>query len=201
VLDCWIRLLHCPCPVSYAVIYALCMWVLIRRRRENYLWHTISSTILFTLASLQVGILIPIFSLIITSQSEYTTSVVDSSNHSFTLSSPTLHSAYQLSSTLDVTILLSLQVSSFISQFDIDLPLLRTVLWPMLFWSGVQFGKWKLLRHATDVSLFCDMESTETHNCYSNAPPCCYHCLLYVLLREFIFCVHSLLHLSLARQL
>jgi hypothetical protein len=81
------------------------MWVLIRRRREKYLWHMISSTILFTLASLQVGLLIPIFSLTLTYQTEY---IMYLSGQSMNYPRGQLELARQLSSTLDVTIILSL---------------------------------------------------------------------------------------------
>ena len=63
-------LLHYSHLVIYVAVYGPCIWVLIRRRREKYLWHIISSTILFTLASLQVGVLIPIFSMAITLRTE-----------------------------------------------------------------------------------------------------------------------------------
>ena len=42
----------------YAVIYATCVRVLIWRRREGYMWHLVSSAILFLLASLQVALLV-----------------------------------------------------------------------------------------------------------------------------------------------
>jgi nitrogen fixation protein FixH len=42
----------------YGIIYATCVWVLIRRKREGYMWHLVSSTILFLLASLQVALLV-----------------------------------------------------------------------------------------------------------------------------------------------
>jgi hypothetical protein len=47
--------------VIYLAAYFTCIWVLIRRSRQGCKWHIISSTILFTLSSLQVFLLIPIF--------------------------------------------------------------------------------------------------------------------------------------------
>ena len=42
----------------YTIIYATCVGVLIRRKREGYMWHLVSSTILFLLASVQVTLLV-----------------------------------------------------------------------------------------------------------------------------------------------
>ena len=44
----------------YAIVYATCVWILIRRKREGYMWHVVSSTISFSLASLQVALLVVI---------------------------------------------------------------------------------------------------------------------------------------------
>ena len=99
-------LLHGFYLVIYAAVYALCIWVLIRRRREKYLWHIISSTILFALASLQVGVLIPIFRLAITLQTELTELC---SSQLYTISSlPALQAASKLTIVLNMSILLSL---------------------------------------------------------------------------------------------
>ena len=55
--------MHCsPSHLSalYAIVYGSCIWVLTRRKREGYTWHIVTSTILFTLATLQVAELITI---------------------------------------------------------------------------------------------------------------------------------------------
>ena len=97
-------LLHYSYLVIYVAVYTLCIWVLIRRRRENYIWHMISSTILFILASLQVGVLIPIFSLAITLQTEFTELCPDQLYTSL----PALQAAGGLVIVLNMSIFLSL---------------------------------------------------------------------------------------------
>jgi hypothetical protein len=47
-----------------------------------------------------------------------------------------------------------------------------------------------VLNHRTDLSLFRDMESTETCNCSASAPAYYYHCLLYGLTPGAIFSAH-----------
>jgi hypothetical protein len=93
--------------VVYAAIYALCIWVLIRRRREKYVWHILSSTILFTLASLQVGTLFPLFSLQMTVETEMDL-ILMSPNYSPSLLDSAADSAGKISYVLDTSILLSL---------------------------------------------------------------------------------------------
>jgi hypothetical protein len=45
------------------------------------------------------------------------------------------------------------------------------VSWLTSCWSGNRFVEWNvLISHATDLSLLCDMESTETCDCYSGTP-------------------------------
>jgi hypothetical protein len=98
-----------PYLVIYAAIYALSIWVLIRRRREKYVWHMISSTMLFALASLQVGLLIPIFDL--TLQAGMTILDMDLDIPSFASPGSPFNPAQTaqiLSSALDMSILLSL---------------------------------------------------------------------------------------------
>jgi hypothetical protein len=44
--------------VFYVIIYSACIWVLVRRKRQAYIWHIISSTISFTLVSIQIILLV-----------------------------------------------------------------------------------------------------------------------------------------------
>ena len=40
------------------MVYGVCIWVLLRRKRQAYIWHTVSSTISFALASIQIILLV-----------------------------------------------------------------------------------------------------------------------------------------------
>jgi hypothetical protein len=40
----------------YCILYVTCVWVLLRRKRRGYLWHIISSTILFLLETISLSL-------------------------------------------------------------------------------------------------------------------------------------------------
>jgi hypothetical protein len=44
--------------VLYVIIYSACIWVLVHRKRQAYIWHIVSSTISFALVSIQIILLV-----------------------------------------------------------------------------------------------------------------------------------------------
>jgi hypothetical protein len=47
----------------YAIVYAICVRFLLHRKRQAYMWHIISSTVLFLLATTEVAVLVSLFAL------------------------------------------------------------------------------------------------------------------------------------------
>ena len=40
----------------YCVLYVTCLWVLLRRKRQGYRWHVVSSTVLFVLETVNLAL-------------------------------------------------------------------------------------------------------------------------------------------------
>jgi lysylphosphatidylglycerol synthetase-like protein (DUF2156 family) len=88
----------------YVIIYATCIWVLIRRKRQGYMWHLVSSTILFLLASVQVALLV----VTLVQVMNYENTVYDGDDLEQTAQAEARNSMLIMQTAFNTTILLSL---------------------------------------------------------------------------------------------
>jgi hypothetical protein len=47
----------------YAIVYAICIRFLLHRKRQAYIWHIMSSTVLFLLSTMEVAMVVSLFAL------------------------------------------------------------------------------------------------------------------------------------------